>query len=339
MKICLYFENLNQISKSGVGRAYKHQVAACEYLGIEYTTNYKEEYDILHINTTLYNASRVIRNARKRNKKVIYHAHSTKEDFENSFKFSNQIAPLFKKHLVKLYSKADLILTPTDYSKQLLETYNLGVDIKAISNGIDLTRFEPSETKKEAFIKHFNIQPDQKVIISVGLFFKRKGIHDFIELAKQMPEYTFIWFGHTPLASVPKDIAQAINNKSENCHFPGYIAGNIIEGAFRYADCFVFMSYEETEGIVVLEALASNQQVIVRDIPVYADWLKDQENCYKCHNLEEFKANINKAIQNPNEIMKNNGYEVAKERDIKNVALQLKSYYELVLNQENKKAL
>ena len=32
---------------------------------------------------------------------------------------------------------------------------------------------------------------------------------------------------------------------------------------------FSFPSREETEGIVVLEALASQQQVLVRDIPVY----------------------------------------------------------------------
>ena len=34
-------------------------------------------------------------------------------------------------------------------------------------------------------------------------------------------------------------------------------------------ESFLFPSREETEGIVVLEALASQQQVLVRDIPVY----------------------------------------------------------------------
>ena len=32
---------------------------------------------------------------------------------------------------------------------------------------------------------------------------------------------------------------------------------------------FFFPSREETEGIVVLEALASHQHVVLRDIPVY----------------------------------------------------------------------
>ncbi len=53
-----------------------------------------------------------------------------------------------------------------------------------------------------------------------------------------------------------------------------------------------FPSREETEGIVVLEALASQQQVLVRDIPVYQGWLVANENCYMGHSIEEFKKYI-----------------------------------------------
>ena len=59
-------------------------------------------------------------------------------------------------------------------------------------------------------------------------------------------------------------------------------------------ESFLFPSREETEGIVVLEALASQQQVLVRDIPVYQGWLVANENCYMGHSIEEFK-NILKA--------------------------------------------
>lgn len=39
------------------------------------------------------------------------------------------------------------------------------------------------------------------------------------------------------------------------------------------ADAFFFPSREETEGIVVLEALASRQHLVLRDIPVYDGWV------------------------------------------------------------------
>ncbi|GMA43935.1 hypothetical protein GCM10025853_13920 [Tetragenococcus halophilus subsp. halophilus DSM 20339] len=127
------------------------------------------------------------------------------------------------------------------------------------------------------------------MIISVGLYFRRKGIIDFVEVARRFPQYKFIWFGHISLYSIPKDIRRIVQyDHPDNVIFPGYIKGDIIEGAYSNADLFFFPSYEETEGIVVLEALASLQNVLVRDIPVYDGWLKDRKNCYMGNNNTEF---------------------------------------------------
>ena len=51
MKILLYTENEKLVRKSGLGKAIKHQMKALELTGIEYTTNPKDDFDILHINT------------------------------------------------------------------------------------------------------------------------------------------------------------------------------------------------------------------------------------------------------------------------------------------------
>lgn len=332
MKVCIYFEGIDSISKSGIGRAFKHQVKMCEQQGIEYTTDFKDTYDILHINTVFLKSDEAIKYARKQNAKVIYHAHTTKEDFQNSFTLSNVIAPGLKQWLIYLYSKADLILTPTEYSKSLLEGYNISKPVKSISNGIDVERFMPSKTKEAKFKEFFDIKEDEKVIISVGLWFERKGILDFIELANRLSEYKFIWFGHTPPASIPAKITSAINDKPDNCLFPGYISGDIIEGAFSGADVFCFMSYEETEGIVVLEALASKQNVLVRDIPVYADWLKNGYNVLKATSINDFIMQIKYFIEYNDSEIRANGYEIAKERDITKTGIQLKNIYESLLN-------
>ena len=152
MKILLYFEGEKILAKSGIGRALDHQKRALSEVGIEYTLDADcSDYDILHINTYGVNSHRMVRKARKLGKKVIYHAHSTEEDFRNSFIGSNQLAPLVKKYLISLYSKADHLITPTPYSKTLLEGYGIRVPISAISNGIDLSRFYPSEEKEQKF--------------------------------------------------------------------------------------------------------------------------------------------------------------------------------------------
>lgn len=335
MKVLLYFEGEKVISKSGIGRAMKHQMAALTSQGIEYTTDPNDDYDILHINTIGPGSAPLIKKCRKLGRKVIYHAHSTEEDFRNSFMLSNQIAPAFKKRLVYLYSKADRIITPTPYSKSLIESYGIDLPIHAISNGIDLDRFNYNEENIQAFRDYFKLQDNQKVIISVGLFFERKGILDFIEVAKRMPQYTFIWFGHVPLYSIPKNIRNIVTkDHPENVIFPGYISGSVIEGAYCGADAFFFPSKEETEGIVVLEALASYQQVILRDIPVFDPWMKHGVNCYKGTTIEDFCDLVEGVAEQRLPNLKEEGRKTAIARSIPEIGKQLKEVYELVMADE-----
>ncbi|MGC6770381.1 glycosyltransferase family 4 protein [Enterococcus sp. LJL51] len=338
MKILLYFEGEKILAKSGIGRALDHQKRALSEVGIEYTLDPNcTDYDILHINTYGIHSHGMISKARKLGKKVIYHAHSTEEDFRNSFVGSNTISPLVKKYLVSLYKKADYIITPTQYSKELLQGYGITVPISAISNGIDLERFKHSEQKEEAFRAHFNIKENEKVIICVGLYFERKGIIDFVEIAKRLPEYRFIWFGYTPMYSIPKNVRDIVKGEHpENVEFPGYIKGDIIEGAYSAADLFFFPSHEETEGIVILEALASKQQILVRDIPVYAGWLKKNINCYMGKTQDEFTLLIQQIINHELPSTEEAGYATAKEKSIEEIGQELKEIYRKVADVNNK---
>ena len=131
---------------------------------------------------------------------------------------------------------------------------------------------------------------------------------------------------------VPSEINKAVENHPLNCIFPGYVKGPIIQGAYLDADCFFFPSYEETEGIVVLEALASHQNVVVRDIGVFNPWLKDKVHCYKGHDNEEFIKLVQGCVEKTLPSTKEAGFEVAKERSIDKIGQELKAVYESVLD-------
>lgn len=336
MKILLHSDKQKQIAKSGVGRAMVHQKEALALNNVPFTTNAKDkDYDLIHINTIFPESYLMGKKAKKLGKKVIYHAHSTEEDFQNSFLLSNQVAPLFKTWLKKCYSSADLIITPTPYSKKLLENYDLGKPIVAISNGIDLKFYEQNEERAKNFRKKYGFKDSDKVIISVGLYIDRKGIVDFVELAKQMPEYHFVWFGYTNLNTVPAHIKQAVQTKLDNLHFPGYIPREELRDAYLGADLFLFMTHEETEGIVLLEALASKIPTLVRDIPIYEGWFEDGINVYKATTMEEFRNKISGILTHELKDVTEEGYKVAKARDIKEIGKQLKEVYEYVLNDLN----
>ncbi len=329
MKIKLYFENEKGISKSGIGKALEHQMKALSLNHVEFTKDHdSKDYDVLHVNTTFPGSIMEIKQARKMKKAVVYHAHSTEEDFRDSFAFSNTLSPLWKKWLIYLYSMGDCIVTPTEYSKKVLEGYGIQKPIYAISNGIDIHRFEYDQQKVNQFKEFFHIQEGEKVIISVGWLFERKGFDTFCEVACRMPEYTFIWFGDKNLSMPSNNIRKWIENKPKNVILPGYIAGDVILGAYMGADLFFFPSREETEGIVVLEALAAKCKVLVRDIPVYDGWLFDHKNCYKGKSLEAFIDLIPKIIDNQLPDLTEEGYHTAQERGFEAIGKQLIQVYE-----------
>lgn len=331
MKVLLYTENEKLIRKSGLGKAIKHQMKALELVGIEYTTNPKDDFDILHINTYFPYSYELAVRAKKDGKKIVYHAHSTEEDFRNGFVFSKQVSPLFKKWLIKCYSLGDVIVTPTQYSKKILESYGINRKIYAISNGIEINKFKRNEELGKKFRKTYGYKNDDKIIIGIGLYIERKGITDFVELAKRMPEYKFIWFGYSPLSAATKKVREAVNTKLDNLTFAGYVESEMIIGAMSGCDVYIFPTLEETEGIPIVEACACKCKSIIRDIPVFDGWLEDSVNTYKAKNIDDFEIKIKKVINNELPDLTEKAHKIAEERSLELVGEQLKKVYEEVL--------
>lgn len=328
MKVLLYAKNQRVVSKSGVGKAMSMQKEALLANGVEVTENSDENYDVVHINTIFPSDYKMAKRAKKEGKKVVYHAHSTQEDFRNSFIGSNLAAPLFKRWIMKCYQLGDIILTPTEYSKTLLKNYGIQKPIYAISNGVDTTLFQKNMLVREDFRRKYGLSQNDKVIMSVGLYFERKGILDFVELAEQMSEYKFIWFGYTPDIQIPSKVRKAIHKSLPNLIFAGYVPKEELINAYSSCDLFFFPSYEETEGIVVLEALSSEIPVLLRDIPVYESWLENRKDVYKGKTNEDFSELIKDILEKRIPILTWNGRKRALERDVNCQAQKLNKYYE-----------
>lgn len=332
MKVLLYTENEKILSKSGLGKAIKHQMNALKAVNIEYTTNPKDDFDIAHINFYGLKSYRLAKKLKKQGKKIVYHAHSTEEDFRNSFIFSNQVSKLFKKWLIKCYTLGDAIITPTEYSKKLLQSYGIKNDIYVVSNGVELKNFGHDEKAGREFRKKYNFKKEDKIIVGIGLYIERKGIIDFVELAKQMPEYKFIWFGYSPLIFSRKNVRKAVNTKLDNLIFAGYVEQEKICQALNGCDVYIAPTYEETEGITIIEAASCKINMVVRDIPVFDDWLVDGKNVYKARNVNEFKNKIEEIVNKKVPSLVQEAFDIAEERKGENIGKKLKNIYQNLIN-------
>ena len=226
-----------------------------------------------------------------------------------------------------------MFITPTNYSKGLIENYKgVKCPVYAVSNGIMANEYEYNEENVKAFDDFFKIPNDKKIVICAGLYFERKGILDFFDVARKMSDVTFIWFSHLNKHITEHKILKAIKNRPSNVLMPGYVDIKVLRGAFHRADCYFFPSYEENEGIAVLEAMASELPIVVRDIGVFKDWLADGVNCYKASDNAGFIEKINKVFENDNTSIIENANKVIEERTLDKIGNQLKEVYTKVYN-------
>lgn len=333
MKVLLYAEGLKTIGKSGLGHAIKHQMAALEKENIPYTLDPKcTDYDILHINTYFTKSFFMFRKAKKMGKKIVYHAHSTEEDYRDGFILGHATSKIFKWWICYCYKHGDVIITPTPYSKKILEGYDAlkGKKIYAISNGIDLDLFKKNKDDRKNFLKRYGYKSSNKIIIGIGLYIRRKGIVDFVELAKRLPQYEFIWFGESPLSVATSDVKKAVKTELPNLKFAGYVEQPLIREALCACDLYLFPTLEETEGIPIIEACACAATSIIRDIPIFDGWLRDNKDVYKAKDVDEFETKIKDYFDGKLPKL-GNIYKIAEDRSIEKVGKELKKVYEDVM--------
>ena len=199
--------------------------------------------------------------------------------------------------------------------------------MRALSNGVDTDFFAPDAARRAAFRQAYGLAEGDKAVISVGHFMERKGILDFIALARAMPSVRFFWFGHTDPALVPRPIREAMAAAPANLEFPGFLSQSELRDAYCGADAFLFCSHEETEGIVVLEALACGTPTLVRDIPVYDGWLEDGVNVHKGRTNADLRIKLAALLRHRLPDVTAAGRQVALDRSLPRIGQALRQIY------------
>lgn len=264
-------------AQSGIGAAIRHQEKAVRSLGHEVVTNPLRPFDVVHLNTPFPDTALLARWARLRRRPTLMWAHSTEDDFRDSFPGANALAPTFRRWISHLYRRGDAVVTPSGYSRDLISApkYGISAPIHVLSNGVDTSFFRPDPGARGRLREQLGLGADAKVVVSVGMQLVRKGIVDWVEVARAMPEVTFVWYGRTDERMLTADVRRALAAAPANALFPGFITAEELREAYCGADAFCFLTKEETEGIVLWEALACETPALVRAIPIYRDGMPD----------------------------------------------------------------
>jgi 1,2-diacylglycerol 3-alpha-glucosyltransferase len=166
-------------------------------------------------------------------------------------------------YLRSLVRRADAVIAPTNAIKEeLLQMQPRIRHIEVIPTGIDIGRFSPkvdgSRMRERLGLK------DKKVILSVGRIAWEKNyelmLEGFAQLVRQMPDARLVIAGEGPAKENCMRLAKE-HGVSGEVVFPGFISDSELPELYAACDCFSITSKFETQGIVVMEAMASGKPV------------------------------------------------------------------------------
>ena len=349
MRVLNYLELDGRLDRSGISTSVDHQRAALAQseTDVTYLTTPwyggdmklaainrvahgqgMSSFDLAHCNMIGPGSAFVARQARKKDLPLIFHAHVTSEDFAESFRGSNILAKPLRRYLRWFYSKADLVLCPSEYTKSTLEDYPIDAPIRPITNGIDLDSVAGHEQFRADYRERYDL--DGMVVFAVGSVFERKGLTTFCEVAQQT-DYDFAWFGEYDGSLLgSRTVRKWTKNPPENVTFTGWVEDK--RGAFAAGDVFCFPSKVENQGLVVLEAMACEKAVVLRDIPVFREYYEDGHDCLLCSSEAEFVEALERLEANPDlrERLGKNARETAESHSLERVGEELLDAYEQV---------
>lgn len=195
------------------------------------------------------------------------------------------------------YNRADKVLAVSGAVADTLHN-DLGVPrekIEIFYNTIDMSRYAFTDKQKVAARKKMHLKKDEFVVLGIGQVQPRKRLDIFVEMAKKLPDVTFVWVGGIPFKQLGADygaMQKLMNNPPKNLRLAGIVPHDEVSNYLAAADVFCLPAEQENHPMCVLEAAGAGIPIVLRDIPEYDDTFRG--DAIMCQSVEDFTVAVDK---------------------------------------------
>lgn len=177
------------------------------------------------------------------------------------------------------------IVAVSNYDEKNLREEGIIHNVSTIYNGIT--------TPDSNSVERLNIANNyKKIVLSIARVNPPKEPKIFIETARLLPQYGFIWIGN-------QESVEHLGDIPANCHF----LGNIVNAGAYCAQADLFMLPSNYEGLpmVIIEAMSCGVPVVASDVGGVSEIVRNDINGYTLPNRAElFAEKIETILSNEN---------------------------------------
>lgn len=183
-------------------------------------------------------------------------------------------------YLRNLLKRPEVVIAPSAPIRD--ELVANGVKMKAcevVPTGVDCSRFTP-ENYDKAFLERYGLL-GKRVLLHVGRLSKEKQLDIVLnavaKLAPRIPDLRLLVVGKGPAEDEYRALAKRLR-VDDRVTFAGFLSDADLAKAYASAEALVISSTFETQGLVVLEALASGTPVVGMRCRAIPEFVKEGKN-------------------------------------------------------------
>ncbi|MBI3901663.1 MAG: glycosyltransferase [Nitrosomonadales bacterium] len=226
-----------------------------------------ERYDIIHIQTPFTAHYLGLRLSRLLNIPCVETYHTFFEEYLHHYipflprTATAALARRFSRHQG---NSLHGMVVPSRPMMQVLRDYGVTTRAEIIPTGLEPESFRPGDGM--GFRTKYGIALDRPLLLFVGRVAHEKNIGFLLQVVdrirKDIPQILFLIAGEGPArAGLEHEVRKL--GLSDNVMFIGYLDRHTeLNNCYRSADVFVFSSRTETQGLVLLEAMAQGVPVV-----------------------------------------------------------------------------
>ncbi len=255
------------------------------------------DIDLVHIQTPFLAHYHGISIARKLGVPVIETYHTYFEEYLHHY------VPLIPRSVMRFVARRftvsqcaalDALVVPSPAMQKALEDYGVRCPMHIIPTGMEMERFASGDGRR--FRERLGIPADRPTLVHVGRIAHEKNIdfllRMFVRVVKRKPETMLVVAGEGPALEHCKSYVESLQ-LSANVRFVGYLSRDReLPDCYSAGDLFVFSSKTETQGLVLLEAMACGTPVVSTAYMGTADIVKPERGARVAPDNEEGFANL-----------------------------------------------
>jgi 1,2-diacylglycerol 3-alpha-glucosyltransferase len=262
------------------------------------------EPDIVHSHHPYLLGDSALRYAADKNAPVVFTHHTLHEQYTHYVPFDSPALKQFVAELCTQYANlCDAVIAPSESIARLIRSRGVEVPIEIIPTGIDLKAF--ASGRRDRFRSAHALPPDAFVVGHLGRLAPEKNLaylgQALVRFLKQSAAARFLVVGDGPSREGLRELFER-EQLSERVILPGKMTGRNLCDAYAAMDVFTFTSFTETQGMVLVEAMAAGVPVIALDASGVREVVHDGENGFLLPaeaDSDEFAGRIRTLEQDP----------------------------------------